>query len=80
MIFVVQKYVCQVHLLSDEKRGPVMEAVVSRMKTVQRSLEENTSAGLPAGVRFVAVSATVPNIEDVATWLSREEIPAVAHK
>lgn len=36
--------------------------VVSRMKS------------LGSGVRFVAVSATVPNIGDVATWLGPGEI------
>ncbi|KAF4527806.1 hypothetical protein B566_EDAN016218, partial [Ephemera danica] len=46
----------EVHLLSEERRGPVMEAVVSRMKTVQRSLNQDSGpSSLPSGVRFVAV-------------------------
>ncbi|KAJ1328172.1 ATP-dependent DNA helicase HFM1/MER3 [Microdochium nivale] len=46
----------EVHILKDI-RGATLEAVVSRMKTIG------------AHVRFVALSATVPNIEDIATWL-----------
>ena len=57
----------EVHILNDT-RGATLEAVVSRMKTV--SLE----------VRFVALSATIPNLNDVARWLGRnatnQHIPA----
>jgi ATP-dependent DNA helicase HFM1/MER3 len=48
----------EVHILKEE-RGPVLEAVVSRMKTIGTD------------VRFIALSATVPNFEDVAAWLGR---------
>ena len=40
-----------------------MEAVVSRMKTIVNSSPSN------ATLRFVAVSATVPNVEDVRHML-----------
>lgn len=57
----------EVHILKDA-RGATLEAVVSRMKSVGSS------------VRFVALSATVPNSEDVATWLGKDatnqQIPA----
>lgn len=46
----------EVHILKDV-RGATLEAVVSRMKTIG------------AQVRFVALSATVPNLQDVAAWL-----------
>ena len=46
----------QVHLLN-ETRGSTLEVVVSRMKLRGSS------------VRFVVVSATVPNIQDVADWV-----------
>ncbi|XP_065335350.1 probable ATP-dependent DNA helicase HFM1 isoform X2 [Cloeon dipterum] len=61
----------EVHLLNEERRGPILEAVVSRMKTVQLSLElEGHVQGVgPKGIRFLAVSATIPNIEDIAQWL-----------
>ncbi|KAI1362288.1 hypothetical protein F5Y08DRAFT_355447 [Xylaria arbuscula] len=49
----------EVHILKDT-RGATLEAVVSRMKTIG------------ANIRFVAISATVPNIRDVAVWLGRD--------
>ncbi|KAK6367420.1 ATP-dependent DNA helicase MER3 [Exophiala oligosperma] len=48
----------EVHILK-ENRGATLEAVVSRMKSIG------------ANIRFVALSATVPNSEDIATWLGR---------
>lgn len=48
----------EVHVLKDS-RGATLEAVVSRMKSIGSS------------VRFVALSATVPNSEDIATWLGK---------
>lgn len=48
----------EVHILKEE-RGASLETVVSRMKSVG------------SGVRFVALSATVPNSDDIATWLGR---------
>ncbi|KAH9966525.1 P-loop containing nucleoside triphosphate hydrolase protein [Russula dissimulans] len=47
----------EVHILN-ESRGSTLEVVVCRMK----------SRG--SAVRFVAVSATVPNIDDVAHWIA----------
>ncbi|KAL8928943.1 MAG: hypothetical protein Q9172_000695 [Xanthocarpia lactea] len=46
----------EVHILN-ETRGACLEAVVSRMKT------------MGSNVRFIALSATVPNSDDIATWL-----------
>ena len=58
----------EVHMLRDN-RGATLEAVVSRMKSVG------------SNVRFIALSATVPNSADVATWLGRDHanqhLPAV---
>lgn len=48
----------EVHILNDD-RGAVLETVVSRMKSISTD------------VRFVALSATVPNFNDVATWLGK---------
>lgn len=48
----------EVHLLKDD-RGATLEAVVSRMKSVG------------SDVRFIALSATVPNSEDIAAWLGK---------
>ncbi|KAI5362101.1 putative helicase, Sec63 domain, Helicase superfamily 1/2, ATP-binding domain-containing protein [Septoria linicola] len=57
----------EVHILKED-RGPTLEAVVSRMKSVD------------SDVRFIALSATVPNSQDIATWLGKDsmnpQIPA----
>jgi ATP-dependent DNA helicase HFM1/MER3 len=57
----------EVHIVKDV-RGATLEAVVSRMKT----------SG--ANVRFIALSATVPNLDDVAAWIGRthrnQQLPA----
>lgn len=56
----------EVHLLN-ESRGAALEAIVSRIKMLSRKPELKSSA--LANVRFLAVSATIPNIDDLAEWL-----------
>ncbi|XP_021313849.1 ATP-dependent DNA helicase MER3 homolog isoform X2 [Sorghum bicolor] len=56
----------EVHLLNDP-RGAALEAVVSRIKMLSRN--DNMKSFPLANVRFIAVSATIPNIEDIAQWL-----------
>ncbi|NXI01058.1 HFM1 helicase, partial [Pachycephala philippinensis] len=71
----------EVHVIKDESRGATLEVVVSRMKTVQSSLWrvlENRDTVPP--LRFVAVSATIPNTQDIAEWLSDSKMPAVCLK
>jgi ATP-dependent DNA helicase HFM1/MER3 len=48
----------EVHILKED-RGAVLEAVVSRMKSIGTD------------VRFVALSATIPNFHDIAAWLGK---------
>ncbi|XP_023270563.1 probable ATP-dependent DNA helicase HFM1 [Seriola lalandi dorsalis] len=65
----------EVHVVKDATRGATLEVVVSRMKAVHDYRRaQNPDAGL--SMRFVAVSATVPNISDVTDWLSNESGPA----
>ncbi|NXI37329.1 HFM1 helicase, partial [Galbula dea] len=71
----------EVHVVKDESRGATLEVVVSRMKTIQSSLwrlSESHDAVPP--LRFIAVSATIPNAEDIAEWLSDSKMPAVCLK
>uniref|UniRef100_K7F3C4 DEAD/DEAH-box helicase domain-containing protein n=1 Tax=Pelodiscus sinensis TaxID=13735 RepID=K7F3C4_PELSI len=71
----------EVHAVKDESRGATLEVVVSRMKTVKSSLSrisENPDPLPP--MRFGAVSATIPNAEDIAEWLSDGKRPAVCLK
>lgn len=48
----------EVHLLKED-RGAILEAVVARMKSIGTD------------VRFVALSATIPNSHDIAAWLGK---------
>lgn len=50
----------EVHLLHDS-RGPVLEAIVARTIRQIESTSEN--------IRIVALSATLPNYQDVAAFL-----------
>ncbi|KAJ3703908.1 hypothetical protein LUZ61_007613 [Rhynchospora tenuis] len=56
----------EVHLLSDP-RGAALEAIVSRIKMLSRA--PDMSSNPIATVRFIAVSATIPNIDDIGEWL-----------
>lgn len=54
--------------MNDESRGPTLEAIVSRMKTVRSSVASDRGGGRGGGgrlLRFIAISATLPNIDDV---------------
>lgn len=51
----------EVHILKED-RGATLEAIVSRMKSVG------------CDIRFVALSATVPNSQDIATWLGKDSV------
>lgn len=56
----------QVHVVKDTTRGATLEVVVSRMKAVHAyRTAQNPDAGL--SMRFVAVSATIPNVSDVSS-------------
>ncbi|XP_064613087.1 probable ATP-dependent DNA helicase HFM1 [Liolophura sinensis] len=67
----------EVHVLNDDTRGATMEAVISRMKTVQSALSWTNQPAM--AMRFIAISATIPNIEDIAEWLGSGEDSAVFH-
>ncbi|CAI6494293.1 AIS_HP2_G0016900.mRNA.1.CDS.1 [Saccharomyces cerevisiae] len=54
----------EIHTLK-ERRGATLEVILTRMNTMCQD------------IRFIALSATVPNIEDVALWLkTNNELPA----
>lgn len=50
----------EIHILGKD-RGATLEAVVSRMKS------------LGSQIRFVALSATIPNAADIARWLGKSQ-------
>ncbi|KAA6419380.1 MAG: putative ATP-dependent DNA helicase HFM1-like [Trebouxia sp. A1-2] len=57
----------EVHLLSENRGSALETGTISRIKMVS-SLKEMSKLPI-AKVRFVAVSATIPNIQDIAEWL-----------
>lgn len=65
----------EIHLLNEPKRGPSLEAIISRMKTIYdverifKGEDISVNSSDKNQLRFVAVSATIPNIEDLAMWL-----------
>ena len=53
-------------MVGDSQRGATVEAVITRMKMVQMLSAGNSAQP----IRFVAVSATLPNTEDVTVCRS----------
>uniref|UniRef100_UPI00398EC65E probable ATP-dependent DNA helicase HFM1 isoform X3 n=1 Tax=Pristiophorus japonicus TaxID=55135 RepID=UPI00398EC65E len=70
----------EVHVVKDECRGATLEVVVSRMKTVQSAVSHASNRPDDITLRFVAVSATIPNVEDIAEWLSDGKEPGISMK
>ncbi|WAR27311.1 HFM1-like protein, partial [Mya arenaria] len=67
----------QIHVLNDRTRGSVIEAVMSRMKTIEAARERNNIPDQFPCLRFLAVSATITNIDDIAAWLGKDGVPAL---
>lgn len=57
----------EIHVLGESARGACIEAVISRMKKMAYSNQNNELS-----LRFLAVSATIPNIEDVSLTRIRQ--------
>ncbi|XP_038649736.1 probable ATP-dependent DNA helicase HFM1 isoform X2 [Scyliorhinus canicula] len=70
----------EVHVVKDECRGATLEVVVSRMKTVQLAVSRVSKQTDDKMLRFVAVSATIPNVKDIAEWLSDGKGPGISMK
>ncbi|KAJ3029022.1 UNVERIFIED_CONTAM: Sec63 [Siphonaria sp. JEL0065] len=70
----------EVHLLNEPRRGAVLEVIVSRMRTVNTECvlnEQQRQGGVNRKphkrLRILAISATAPNIEDIAVWLKNHD-------
>jgi replicative superfamily II helicase len=53
----------EVHCVGDEERGPKLEAIITRLRSFVKLYRQKMK------LRTVAVSATLPNIGDIAVWL-----------
>jgi ATP-dependent DNA helicase HFM1/MER3 len=60
----------EAHLLRDERRGALLEALVCRLLAVRRRAVREGRPWPAARLRIVAVSATMPNGGDLAKWLA----------
>ncbi len=50
----------EIHLLDSPDRGAVLEVLITKMRTLNPEL------------RIIALSATIPNVEEIAEWLDAE--------
>lgn len=48
----------EIHLMGDSHRGPTLEIVLSRLRAINPSL------------RLIALSATIPNADEISRWLN----------
>lgn len=53
----------EVHLIDSDVRGGTLEVLISRMKRINKDRR----------LRIIALSATMPNIEDVAGWIGADK-------
>ncbi|XP_036370754.1 probable ATP-dependent DNA helicase HFM1 isoform X2 [Octopus sinensis] len=72
----------EIHTLNDPGRGSTIEAVISRMKTIHVASKwmEKDFSEKKNNIRFLAVSATIQNLNDLAEWLGDSDDPAVTFK
>lgn len=58
----------EVHILNEEKRGGMLEALVSRLKSISWLRNDLSKRN----IRFIAVSGTIPNVDQIGNWLKSE--------
>ena len=57
----------EIHLISQEDRGFLLESLLTKIKSIKNMSEFQNKP--VSQVRFIAVSATLGNIKDIAQWL-----------
>ncbi|XP_049548280.1 probable ATP-dependent DNA helicase HFM1 [Anopheles darlingi] len=68
----------EVQVIEDSERGANLELVVARMKYIDTRLNSQTDLGTgelsasTTSIRFIAVSACIPNVDDFARWLQND--------
>ncbi len=50
----------EIHLLDSERRGATLEILISKLRRMNR------------GIRIIGLSATVPNMDEIANWLDAD--------
>uniref|UniRef100_A0A182SQL1 Helicase ATP-binding domain-containing protein n=1 Tax=Anopheles maculatus TaxID=74869 RepID=A0A182SQL1_9DIPT len=64
----------EIQVINDSERGSNLELVVSRMKYIDKRLgrEQPHIGDTPESIRYIAVSACIPNVVDFAAWLKND--------
>ena len=52
----------EIHYIDDVKRGPVIESIIARLKTLRKDIQ------------VIALSATISNVSEIASWLNAEYV------
>ena len=61
----------EIHLLNEEIRGATLEAVLTRIKLLRfhKKISEGNFQCHLKNLRIIGISATIPNINEIAEWL-----------
>ncbi|XP_053663406.1 probable ATP-dependent DNA helicase HFM1 [Anopheles marshallii] len=64
----------EIQVINDTERGSNLELVLSRMKYIDARLcrDHPNIDDVPVSIRFIAVSACIPNVADFAQWLRND--------
>lgn len=60
----------EIHLLNEEIRGATLEAVITRLKLLSQMKIFRENKSYLYNYRTIAISATIPNIKELAEWLN----------
>ena len=52
----------EIHYINDEKRGPIIESIIAKIKSLNINLQ------------ILALSATIENVEEIAKWLNAKYV------
>ena len=63
----------ELHMIGDSNRGHILELMLSKVKHASQSnLSGDVQLPTQERIQFVGMSATLPNVEGMATWLEAE--------
>ncbi|XP_060940746.1 DNA polymerase theta [Limanda limanda] len=60
----------ELHMVGDSGRGYLLELLLTKIRYVAR--KQNTTGSLSEGVQIIGMSATLPNLSLLASWLGAE--------
>nr|XP_020479864.1 DNA polymerase theta-like isoform X1 [Monopterus albus] len=60
----------ELHMVGDSGRGYLLELLLTKIRYI--ALKQNTTGSLSEGVQIIGMSATLPNLSLLASWLGAE--------